>query len=179
MDDSLKLVAGPNYNVDLHFAEITKVQRNLRRAIALNNPTFFGAAMHQYQDWWTHVNEGYGGALRHGPATAKALCRHNGACDGLIEDFYGMPLSQRVAGVRNNLSYLGVDLYYLSASQLMDVWLRERTGPRSPERELFGYDTDAYYPFTARDKAMERGTRDWIERFFAGEALNYPSSSRT
>ncbi len=127
MDESLlKLTAG--LNNDLHFVELTTVQRKLRQAIAIADPTYFGAALHQYQDWWSHMYEGYGvnRTVGHAPDSIRAEKRHLGLRNELIYEFYGaVATGWRVSvdetGVeetRTSLSYLGANLSQLSHSQL-------------------------------------------------------------
>ena len=183
----------------MHFAQLPTILDNLRRAVALGNPTFFGAALHQYQDYFSHVGEGY--TFEHAIAQLRADCRRGnlGACtvlpgsrdsylvgQAMVGVFYGDTLlginlnSDITVGSRNTvesrLSYLGEssEIALLSDGELIDVWLREQTEPRSAEREHYGYHTDFYYDFTRRDKAMRRGTRQWIERFFYGQVNTYP-----
>lgn len=179
----------------LHFAQLPDILDNLRRSIALHNPTFFGSALHQFQDYFSHVGEGYiDYPLGHGPDEIGALIRRDQIIISadtwqynqlVIQQFYASPGDdlynpELSAGSReeimNSLAYLNADaeLGQLSNAELIDVWLREKTQPGSAYRSFYGYHTDFYYAFTRRDQAMVRGTRYWIERFFSGQTYSYP-----
>jgi hypothetical protein len=69
------------------------------------------------------------------------------------------------------LSHLGPGINNLSTSNLFDVWLRIQDGPSetrkaAESKNYYGYDTDAYYPFTTRDQSMIADTRAALREYF-------------
>jgi len=64
--------------------------------------------------------------------------------------------------------YPQVNLTNISDDKLIDLYLQEFTAPGDTERSLigYGYDTDYYFGFTRRDRAMISETESWLRNFF-------------
>jgi hypothetical protein len=73
--------------------------------------------------------------------------------------------------LKSELNGLGAGTENLSTSNLFDIWLREQEGPPETRKaaywkNYYGYDTDAYYAFTARDRLMEEDTKAALAEYF-------------
>lgn len=171
---------------DFHFRSHDEARRYVRLAIDLQDPYLFGAALHGLQDYWSHTYEGYAPPLGHGADTLRA-CRlgaqvlgHQTPCRRFPQQESAILVSLWTAGEISRpdqsafvarLAFLGPEVRTLTTSNLFDVWLRIQPGAPNTRRAglwkaVFGYDTDAYYPFAPRDQAMEREVREALSDYF-------------
>ncbi len=57
---------------ECHFCNETRTDLHIDEAINRSNPFLFGATLHQFQDFYSHWNEGYDGFLGHLPDSWRA-----------------------------------------------------------------------------------------------------------
>jgi RHS repeat-associated protein len=189
-DKIAQLIARGNFHMDepglyanpfgghpeLHFVDQPIAHRNAAAAVRLQEPYLLGAALHQVQDWYTHWNEGYRwpGTVGHAPDSLRAGCTGSGPChrsQDVIDAFYEKH-------PRSGFDLLGIYssalINNISDDKLIDLWLQEFTQPGAGERgpQGYGYDTDYFFGFTARDKEMQHETSHWLEKFFRQLALD-------
>ena len=164
------LLPFPGLGGEYHFETRTGAHADAVAAMHLADPSLFGAALHEIQDSYSHWDEGYTMPLGHGwhwlivqsrNTVQSRASLHGGS---LLSQFYREhPESE----LRMQLStiYPSAEIARLSRDALVDLYLRTYTGPGSPERDRFGYDTDLYFAFTSRDTEMRNETRGWLAAF--------------
>ncbi len=184
VDQIAEIIANGNQSVDegslqanpfgghpeLHFQDHPIAERNAEAAIRANEPFLLGAALHQVQDWYSHWNEGYRwpDSLGHGIDSVAAGCIGIGDCRRpwqIIAQFY---ITHPFVKSQLSQMYPGVNLNNITSDKLIDLYLYTFTKPGDDERGPlgYGYDTDYYFGFTARDENMKAETIDWISSFF-------------
>jgi RHS repeat-associated protein len=172
--DETILSADPrNPHPEIHFQDHPVAERNATSAISLNEPYLLGSALHQVQDWYTHWNEGYRyqwpNELGHGLDSIRAGCwLGKEECSRpwqLVALFYA---NHPFARAQLSQVYPEVYLNDVSADKLIDLYLETFTQPGDWDRGFLGYgfDTDYYFGFTARDSNMKSETSDWLALFF-------------
>jgi RHS repeat-associated protein len=176
---------------EFHFVSYEEARSELHSALETADPFLFGAALHQLQDYWSHTYEGYGQRGGHAYDSFLGGCdveilAHVSPCQRLPNEELGILLSLWVHGeiaspnreaLASRLGYLGAGVRDLTTSNLFDVWLREYPGGAETRRaaywkDLYGYDTDSYYPFTWRDRQVERDTRLALHEYFEAARAN-------
>lgn len=154
------------------------------------NPYYFGAALHQVQDYFSHWNEGYREDGHAGHTTRrieKLPSRRSDFFRGghtivvwdedereLTTEWVESPYpAHPEEDVRRYLQRTnpGVRVSELGQNELIDLYLRKDEG-RDPNwlkrvemRDHFGFDADMYIPGSWRDNLMEWHTRYYIKKF--------------
>jgi RHS repeat-associated protein len=183
--DSQSLDAVFSGHGEFHFKAHDQAWSDVRRMIAVGDPYLVGAALHGLQDYWSHTYEGYTAKFPgHGKDSALAGCiwwsgaqspcqRPPNAELAILLSLWssGEIASPTREALKSQLSSLGAGIEDLSTSNLFDIWLREQEGPPDTRKaaywkNLYGYDTDAYYAFTRRDRLMERDSKAALAEYF-------------
>jgi RHS repeat-associated protein len=142
------------------------------------SPYFFGAALHQVQDYFSHWGEGYGEEGHAGHTTRQKV-----RTSEKLDDFFG---GGHWEGSRHNKTWVtspypahpeeqvrqflqrtnpGVDISRLGKNDLIDLYLRRDQGRDPTMRDYYGFDPDKYIPGSSRDNLMEWFTRYYIRKF--------------
>jgi len=177
VDKSKNLDSSPfgcNY---CHFTPLGEAIRRTNIALESLNPYLFGATLHPLQDWFSHGYEGYTQSHIDTVRSGKYYPTP-GRPFKLIEEFYngtrggylglpGYPAHPKPQ-VESQLRarYPNVDFSSFTDDDWIDLYLREFTVPRAPERGYFGYNTDAYYEGTRRDSTMKEITKSFLRLFY-------------
>jgi hypothetical protein len=165
---------------EFHFASGSTLDRNWRAVLSDPvDPFLAGCVIHQYQDWFSHWNEGYTDQTwGHGVDTVLAWTRDmRGAKSDFFLGYHYTSEGVRVKSpfdahpaneVKDQLRsrYPGKNFDRLTQDELIDLYLREFTGPGSLKRGFFGYDTDLFFDFTTRDQLMMSMTNFLVGEFY-------------
>ena len=190
VDTNLALAWPPGCK-ECHFCPLDLVESNVEEAIKSRNPYFWGAVLHQTQDYFSHWREGYTWGhiqdtlrAQRPPETIEDFYRGGHYTVECAEEFcvsywvsspspYGAhPRTDVMADIWDRNP--GINLSSVSDDLLIDLFLRKDPGiysrysteaQRVEEREWFGLKTDLYFEGAARDTLMERRTREVIRSF--------------
>jgi hypothetical protein len=159
----------------------------MERAMHEVNPWLFGAALHKFQDWWCHGQEGYWNEHASDSDRAGAYRKDRQRPYERIQDFYegghweGNTWKATKYGshprdeARSNVQQRNPDLYVtaLSDNDLMDLYFRRGVSqfPGRQQRDplelrtYFGLHTDLYFERSTRDTLMRNSSKTWIRQF--------------
>jgi hypothetical protein len=177
-----------------HFQPYDVALRHVQNALMSNNPYIFGATLHQYQDWFTHWNEGYiNSHFRHW--LGKNFLRTPALLDEFFSGGNSYPAHSREEVIRNiQQRNPGVNTGNLSDWDLIDLHFRNDSGLPSEfdftfidrvrvgihsfhfshfrlsqelyeQRSYFTFHSDKYIKGSSRDMKMEKDTQDFIRQW--------------
>lgn len=170
--DILNPVYGCN---ECHFHPYASTKAHVEEAIRLGDPFLFGATLHQYQDWYSHWNEGYDekSIPCYEPFDGNTRCyghiQHSEQYNLRDRDkfFEEHPKKEVIEEVKKRNPQLVT--YQIKLQEfddvLIDLYLRRPYPNHSDERWRFRFNPDRYVEGSARDIAMKQGTENLIREF--------------
>jgi len=167
-------------HMELHFKTHDEALSDMSRMINTKDPYLVGAAMHGLQDYWSHTYEGYPPYYPGHALDAFRIPKTCETCGRLPNVELSILINLWIDGeidepskeaLQRELNYSSAELTGLTTSKLFDIWLRDQPGPietrkASYWKDIYGYDTDAYYAFTNRDQLMALDTKQALQKYF-------------
>lgn len=159
-------ILNPGACVQCHFMNKTNTINHINSAIDSKEPFIFGAVLHQFQDYYSHWNEGYENqTLGHGIDSVIAYMRN----DTRLKLFFNTYSFDMVStNIKNRNKSLNISLQ--RDWDTVDLFLRKENddpnwNQRVLDRKIFGFRPDLYFETSKREIIMQNEIDPYISEF--------------